>query len=105
MELSSRRYLKFRELPVLRWRPSDPAKTLLSVEKNDQEQRTKDKEQSETSALLFSPLWPLFRLSKLRRLPPLPGLKVAVLPRAVAKLRWHHEKVSLVRATSGGLLS
>jgi hypothetical protein len=37
-------------------------------------------------------------------LPPLPGLKVAALPRAAAKLRWHHEKVSLVRATSGDYL-
>ena len=44
-------------------------------------------------------------MSKLRRLPPLPGLKVAALPRVAAKLRWHHEKVSLVRATSGGLFS
>jgi hypothetical protein len=46
-----------------------------------------------------------FILSKLRRLPPLSGLKVAALPRAVAKLRWHHEKVPLVRATSGSLFS
>ena len=69
------------------------------MEKNDQEQRTNNKEQAR---LLFSVLCSLFWLSKLRRLPPLSGLKAAALPRAAAKLRWHHEKVSLVRATSGG---